>query len=77
MKALELADQEKLSTIAFPPLGIGPFGFNTHVSATVMFRAIKEYVTKHSKSSLEIVRIVINTIRQVNLFKRVMVANDF
>ena len=73
---LDKANQSNLLTIAFPPLGNGVFGFSTDLCATIMLQTMRDFINKNSNSSLEIIRIVVNNIRQVKTFTRIMMANN-
>ena len=76
MRALELAQQNNLLTIAFPPPGNGVFGFSTALCGTIMLQTMRDFITKNSNSSLKITHVVVNNIRQEIDFSRIMVANN-
>ena len=76
MRALKIANQNNLLTIAFPPLGNGVFGFSIDLCATIMLQTMKDFINKYSNSSLKIIRAVVNNIRQVKPFTRIMMANN-
>ena len=76
MRALELAKQNNLLTIAFPPLGNGVFGFSTDLCGTIMLQTMRDFIRKNSNSSLKIIHVVVNNIRQVKAFTRIMMANN-
>ena len=65
MQALKIANQNNLLTIAFPPLGNGVFGFAIDLCATIMLQTMRDFINKNSNSSLKILRVVVNNIRQV------------
>ena len=75
MQALEIANQDNLLTVAFSPLGNGVFGFSTDLCATIMLQKMKDFITKNSNSLLKIIRVVVNNIRQVKTFTRIMMAS--
>ena len=76
MQALEIANQDNLLTVAFSPLGNGVFGFSTDLCATIMLQKMKDFITKNSNSLLKIIRVVVNNIRQVKTFTRIMMASN-
>ena len=76
MRALELAQQNNLLTIAFPPLGNGVFGFSTDLCGTIMLQTMRDFITKNSNSSLKIIHVAVNNIRQEIDFSRIMMADN-
>ena len=76
MRALKIANQNNLLAIAFPPLGNGVFGFSIDLCATIMLQTMNDFINKYSNSSLKIIRVVVNNIRQVKAFTRIMMANN-
>ena len=76
MQALEIANQNNLLTIAFPPLGNGVFGFSIDLCATIMLQTMGDFVNKNSSSSLKIIRVVVKNIQQVKAFTRILMANN-
>ena len=76
MRALELAKQNNILTIAFPPFGNGVFGFSTDLCGTIMLQTMGDFIRKNSNSSLKIIHVVVNNIGQVNAFTRIMMANN-
>ena len=76
MWALEIANQNHLLTIAFTPLGIGVFAFSTDLCATIMLQIMRSFIDKNCNSSLKIIHVVVNNIRQVKAFTRIMMANN-
>ena len=67
--ALEIANQNNLLAIAFPPFRNGVFGFFTDLCATIMLQTMRNFINKNSNSSLKI-------IRQIKTFTRIMMANN-
>ena len=76
MQALEIANQNNLLTIAFPPLGNGVFGFSIDLCATIMLQTMGDFINKNSNSSLKIIRVVVKNIQQVKAFTRILMANN-
>ena len=76
MQALKIANQNNLLTIAFPPLGNGVFGFSTDLCGTIMPQMMRDFIRKNSNSSQKIIHVVVNNIRQVQAFTRIMMANN-
>ena len=44
MRALEIASQNYLLTIAFPPLGNGVFGFSIDLCLTIMLKTMRDVI---------------------------------
>ena len=76
MRGLEITSQSNLLKIAFPPLADGVFGFSTDMCATIMLRTMRDFITKNSHLSLKIIRVVVDNIRQVKTFARIMMENN-
>ena len=76
MRALELAKQKNLLTTAFPTLGNEVFSFSTDLCGTIMLQTMRDFIRKNSNSSLKIIHVVVNNIRQVKAFTRIMMANN-
>jgi O-acetyl-ADP-ribose deacetylase len=51
--SLRVAEDEGLSSIAFPALGTGVGGFSTEECAGIMVQAVASYLREHSGSSIE------------------------
>ncbi len=56
--SLEVADELKCSSISFPAISTGIFGFPKERAAQVMFSAIENYFSKH-QSEIKLVRLVL------------------
>jgi putative ATPase len=65
--SLRVADELKLSSIAFPAISTGIFGFPKDRAAKIMLAAMKEYFEKES-SQLTMVRIVLFDQSSVDVF---------
>ena len=61
MRALEIADQSSLLTIAFSPLGNGVFGFSSNLCAT-MLQTMGDFMNKSSNSSLKKLYVLLSII---------------
>jgi O-acetyl-ADP-ribose deacetylase len=57
--SLELAEELGLTSIAFPPISTGIFGFPKDKAAAVFMKTFKEYFEQKQDSPLEQVRLVI------------------
>jgi O-acetyl-ADP-ribose deacetylase (regulator of RNase III) len=57
--SLERAEQLKLSSIAFPAISTGIFGFPARLAAGVMLSTIASYIRHQAASSLRLIRIVL------------------
>lgn len=51
-RSLELADQHKISTIAFPSISTGIYGFPINRAAQVAMEAIRNYLKEHPNTLL-------------------------
>ena len=56
--SLQVADELKLSSIAFPAISTGIFGFPKERAAGIMLKSIREYVEKET-STLKIIQLVL------------------
>ncbi len=57
--SLQLADQLGLTSIAFPAISTGIFGFPRPLAAQVIFTAIKTYLASTPASGLKLIRLVL------------------
>jgi O-acetyl-ADP-ribose deacetylase (regulator of RNase III) len=57
--SLKLADRLELSSIAFPAISTGIFGFPKQRAAGIMFRAIAEYFQNYPQSGIRLVRLAL------------------
>ena len=76
MRALELAKQKNLLTTAFPTLGNEVFSFSTDLCGTIMLQTMRDFIRKNSNSLQNIMHAVVNKIRKVKAFTRIMMANN-
>jgi O-acetyl-ADP-ribose deacetylase len=58
--SLRVADELKCSSIAFPAISTGIFGYPKDRAAGVIFLAIEKYCVENSSLGVKIVRLVIN-----------------
>ena len=58
--SLEVADELKCSSISFPAISTGIFGFPKECAAKVMFSTIENYFSHH-QSGIKLVRLVLLT----------------
>lgn len=56
--SLEVADKLNLTSISFPAISTGIFGFPKERAAGIMFKAIEKYFSQH-ESEIELVRLVL------------------
>ena len=77
MRVLQIANQNNLLTIAFPSFRNGVFGFSIDLCATIMLQTMRDFINKNSNSLLKTIRVVVNNIRQVKAFTRIMITNNF
>jgi O-acetyl-ADP-ribose deacetylase len=65
--SLEVADELKCSSISFPAISTGIFGFPKERAAHVMFSAIENYFSRH-QSGVKLVRLVLFDEATINAF---------
>ena len=65
--SLEVADELKCSSISFPAISTGIFGFPKERAAKVMFTAIENYFS-HRESGIKLVRLVLFDEATINAF---------
>ena len=68
--SLEVADELKCSSISFPAISTGIFGFPKDRAAKVMFSAIENYFSHH-ESWIKLVRLVLFDEPTINAFREV------
>jgi O-acetyl-ADP-ribose deacetylase (regulator of RNase III) len=66
--SLRLADQLELTSIAFPAISTGIFGFPKERAAKVMLLAMRNYFKQHSESGLRLVRLTLLDQEMVKVF---------
>jgi O-acetyl-ADP-ribose deacetylase (regulator of RNase III) len=69
--ALKLADELKISSIAFPAVSTGIFGFPKERAARIIFSSIYSYITSHPDTGLEVVRLTLFDQPTLDAFLRV------
>jgi O-acetyl-ADP-ribose deacetylase len=57
--ALELADQHNLTSVAFPAISTGIFGFPKARAARIILETIRSYFSQQAESKVRLVRIVL------------------
>ncbi len=68
--SLEVADELKCSSISFPAISTGIFGFPKERAAKVIFSAIENYFSQH-KSGIKLVRLVLFDETTIDAFREV------
>jgi O-acetyl-ADP-ribose deacetylase (regulator of RNase III) len=69
--ALKLGDQLSVSSIAFPAVSTGIFGFPKERAAIIIFQAIQDYFIEHPKSVVALVRITLFDQDTLDIFHQV------
>ena len=69
--ALELADQLNLTSIAFPAISTGIFGFPKARAARIILETIRSYFSRQAESKLRLVRIILIDSVTLSAFSRV------
>ncbi|MBN1897198.1 MAG: macro domain-containing protein [Spirochaetes bacterium] len=67
--ALKVADENTLSTIAFPAVSSGIFGFPKDRCARIMLNSVKKYLKENKKTCLKLVEFCIIDDQTINIFK--------
>ena len=68
--ALELAEQHRRSSISFPAIGSGIFGFPKELCAKTFFDSIENWLDDHPQRSLQTIRFCNVDTPTANLFER-------
>ena len=66
--ALALADRLQLTSIAFPAISTGIFGYPKDKAAHVFYNTIYSYFLKYSKTSINLVRLTLFDQTTINIF---------
>ena len=74
--ALRRADELGLTSVAFPAISTGVFGFPKRRAAAVIFRAMEDYFANHMESGLKDVRLVLYDRPTVEAFLTVWEEQD-
>ena len=74
--SLQLADKLEISSIAFPAISTGIFGFPKERAAGVILDGIKEYFAENPESGIEQVRITLYDQPTVDAFQKVWQEKD-
>lgn len=74
--ALRRAEQLGVSSIAFPAISTGIFGFPAPLAAGVMLSAIADYVSHNPLSSLQLIRLVLYDQDTLQTFLKVWEQDD-
>jgi len=69
--SLKVADEEECKSVAFPSISTGIYGYNIEEAAKVALEAIKTYPEKHPKTKLEIVRMVLFSDKDYQVYKEI------
>jgi len=69
--SLRVADDLQCSSIAFPAISTGIFGFPKDRAAGIIFSAIENYFQNNSASGIKIVRLVLYDQPTVDAFKKI------
>lgn len=69
--ALELADQLNLTSVAFPAISTGIFGFPKARAARIILETIRSYFSRQAESKLRLVRIILIDSVTLSAFSRV------
>jgi O-acetyl-ADP-ribose deacetylase len=66
--SLRVADELKCSSVAFPAISTGIFGFPKDRAARIIFSAIENYFTENSSSGVKIIKLVLYDHLTMNVF---------
>jgi len=67
-RSLAVADRLGLSTVAFPAISCGAFGWTPPAAAPVALGAVRDYAQSHPDSGLTLVRFVLRDQRALDAF---------
>ncbi len=73
---LELAEQLGQSSLAFPAISTGVFGFPRQEAAQVMLSTIQYYLAAHPASGLKLIRLVLFDLETLQAFQSVWESDD-
>jgi O-acetyl-ADP-ribose deacetylase (regulator of RNase III) len=71
-----MADKLRLASIAFPAISTGIFGFPAQRAARVILSAIHAYTENSSRSTLELIRLVLYDQPTLQAFLKVWEGDD-
>ena len=71
MGALKLGDHLAVSSISFPAVSTGIYGFPKEQAAAIILRAFQNYFTKYPESKLEVVRLILFDQESLDIFYRI------
>ncbi|MEJ5201295.1 MAG: macro domain-containing protein [Anaerolineales bacterium] len=82
--SLHLADQLGVTSLAFPPISTGIFGFPKERAALIFYNTIQKYFAEHPATILRLVRLCIIDVPTLEVFlnefidwKKSLPANDY
>lgn len=71
MGALKLGDHLAVSSISFPAVSTGIYGFPKEQAAAIILRVFQNYFTKYPESKLEVVRLILFDQESLDIFYRI------
>ncbi len=71
MGSLETADQLEITSISFPAISTGIFGFPKEQAAGVIYQAVHDYIDEHEETGLKEVRICVYDQATIDAFTEV------
>lgn len=74
MGALKLGDHLAVSSISFPAVSTGIFGFPKEQAAVIILRAFQDYFVEYPKSKMEVVRLTLFDQESLDIFHRVWIS---
>lgn len=74
MGALKLGDHLAVSSISFPAVSTGIFGFPREQAAVIILRAFQDYFVEYPKSKMEVVRLTLFDQESLDIFHRVWIS---
>ena len=72
--ALKLGDHLAVSSISFPAISTGIFGFPKEQAAVIILRAFQDYFVEYPKSKMEVVRLTLFDQESLDIFHRVWIS---
>ncbi len=74
--ALKVASEKKIKSIAFPGFGTGIGGLDKNQAAETMIKAIEDFVSESSESSIELIYLVARDLGLYNAFTKALGSNE-
>lgn len=71
-RSLEIADEHKISSVAFPAISTGAYGYPMEEAAEIAVKTVREYANEHPDSAIEELRFVSFNAQAKKVYDRVL-----